>query len=49
MAFAKAFPNTPILANITEFGKTPLYSVEELGAAGVSLVLYPLWVFLVLF
>lgn len=32
----------PVLANITEFGATPLYTVEELGAAGVSLVLYPL-------
>src|SRR5580698_5636564 len=30
----------PILANITEFGKTPLYTREELGAAGVDIVLY---------
>lgn len=30
----------PILANITEFGATPLYGREELGAAGVDLVLY---------
>ena len=35
----------PILANITEFGKTPLYNVDELGKAGVSLVLYPLSAF----
>ena len=35
----------PVLANITEFGKTPLFTVEELGAAGVSLVLYPLSAF----
>ena len=35
----------PILANITEFGKTPLYTIEELKAAGVSLVLYPLSAF----
>jgi methylisocitrate lyase len=35
----------PVLANITEFGKTPLYTVEELGSAGVSLVLYPLSAF----
>ena len=34
--------NVPILANITEFGATPLYSQQELGEAGVSLVLYPL-------
>jgi len=30
----------PILANITEFGHTPLYSTPELGAAGVDIVLY---------
>ena len=32
--------NVPILANITEFGHTPLFSTEELGAAGVDMVLY---------
>jgi methylisocitrate lyase len=32
----------PVLANITEFGQTPLFSVTELGGAGVRLVLYPL-------
>jgi methylisocitrate lyase len=30
----------PILANITEFGKTPLYSAQQLGDAGVDIVLY---------
>lgn len=35
----------PILANITEFGATPLYTVEELASAEVSLVLYPLSAF----
>jgi methylisocitrate lyase len=35
----------PVLANITEFGETPLYSVDELRAAGVALVLYPLSAF----
>ena len=30
----------PILANITEFGQTPLYTRDELGAAGVDIVLY---------
>jgi methylisocitrate lyase len=30
----------PILANITEFGQTPLYTREELGAVGVDIVLY---------
>ncbi|MEI2415682.1 methylisocitrate lyase [Orrella sp. JC864] len=35
----------PVLANITEFGKTPLFTVEELRGAGVSMVLYPLSAF----
>jgi methylisocitrate lyase len=35
----------PVLANITEFGKTPLYGVDELRDAGVSLALYPLSAF----
>lgn len=35
----------PILANITEFGATPLYTVEELAGADVGLVLYPLSAF----
>lgn len=35
----------PILANITEFGATPLFTVEELRGAGVSIVLYPLSAF----
>jgi methylisocitrate lyase len=35
----------PVLANITEFGSTPLFSVEELRGAEVSLVLYPLSAF----
>jgi methylisocitrate lyase len=35
----------PILANITEFGSTPLYTVEELRGADVGLVLYPLSAF----
>jgi len=35
----------PILANITEFGQTPLFTVEELRDANVSLVLYPLSAF----
>ena len=37
--------NIPILANITEFGKTPLFTKEELKAAGVALILYPLSAF----
>lgn len=35
----------PVLANITEFGTTPLYIIQELAAADVSLVLYPLSAF----
>ena len=35
----------PVLANITEFGSTPLFTVEELASADVSLVLYPLSAF----
>jgi methylisocitrate lyase len=35
----------PILANITEFGSTPLFTVEELKSADVGLVLYPLSAF----
>jgi methylisocitrate lyase len=35
----------PILANITEFGATPLYTVEELKTANVAMALYPLSAF----
>ena len=35
----------PILANITEFGKTPLFGCEELSQSGVDMVLYPLTAF----
>ncbi|HEY4743307.1 MAG TPA: hypothetical protein VIH45_01500, partial [Desulfuromonadaceae bacterium] len=35
----------PILANMTEFGLTPLFGVEALADAGVSLALYPLSAF----
>jgi methylisocitrate lyase len=35
----------PTLANITEFGKTPLFSVEELRATGTDMALYPLSAF----
>ena len=37
--------NVPILANITEFGKTKLYNAQELGEAGADIVLYPLSAF----
>ena len=42
--FTKAV-NVPVLANITEFGATPLYTTEELSGVGVKLVLYPLSAF----
>ena len=37
--------NVPILANITEFGKTPLFSKNELKEVGVDMILYPLSAF----
>jgi methylisocitrate lyase len=42
--FAEA-TRVPVLANITEFGKTPLFTVEELRSANVDMVLYPLTAF----
>jgi len=42
--FASAV-DVPVLANITEFGATPLFTTTELAAAGVALVLYPLSAF----
>jgi methylisocitrate lyase len=42
--FAQAV-KAPILANITEFGSTPLFTVDELRGVDVSLVLYPLSAF----
>ncbi len=35
----------PILANLTEFGKTPLFALDEIAAAGVAIALYPLSAF----
>jgi methylisocitrate lyase len=43
-AFVKALP-VPVLANMTEFGKTPLFTREQLASVGVGLVLYPLSAF----
>lgn len=43
-AFTKAVA-VPVLANVTEFGKTPLFTVDELRSAGVKLALYPLSAF----
>jgi len=57
MVFAEALPSldeyrrftaavsVPVLANLTEFGRTPLFTLEEMAAVGVQLVLYPLSAF----
>ncbi len=37
--------DVPVLANITEFGQTPLYTTDELGSAGIAMALYPLSAF----
>jgi methylisocitrate lyase len=37
--------NVPVLANMTEFGRTPTFSLEELRSAGVRMALYPLTAF----
>ncbi len=42
--FAEAV-EVPVLANITEFGKTPLFNGKQLAAAGVAIALYPLSAF----
>ena len=42
--FSKAV-GVPILANITEFGQTPLFTLEQLAGAGVAIALYPLSAF----
>ncbi len=42
--FTRALP-VPVLANMTEFGKSPLLSIERLKSVGVQLVLYPLSAF----
>ena len=44
----KQFTNAiqvPVLANLTEFGKTPLFTTDELAAVGVRMTLYPLSAF----
>lgn len=43
-AFTKAL-DVPVLANITEFGQTPLFNKDELASVGVAMVLYPLSAF----
>lgn len=43
--FTTALGKIPVLANCTEFGRTPLFTTKQLGGAGVGLVLYPLSAF----
>jgi methylisocitrate lyase len=40
--FAAALPGVPLLANMTEFGKSPLLPATELGAMGYRMVIYPM-------
>ena len=42
--FTAAVP-VPVLANLTEFGRTPLLSLDDLRTAGVAMALYPLTAF----
>lgn len=44
-SFTAALGDTPVLANLTEFGRTPLFPLDDLRAAGVRLALYPLGAF----
>ena len=37
--------NVPVLANITEFGSTPLFTIDELKSVGIAIALYPLSAF----
>lgn len=45
LSFTTALGDTPVLANLTEFGRTPLFPLDDLRAAGVRLALYPLGAF----
>ena len=40
-AFAKALPGVPLLANMTEFGKTPFFTAAEFEAMGYKMVIWP--------
>ena len=43
--FSKALPNTPLLANMTEFGKTPYLTVDQFKEAGFKIVIFPVTTF----
>jgi methylisocitrate lyase len=40
-AFARALPGVPLLANMTEFGRTPFFTAEEFAAMGYRMVIWP--------
>jgi methylisocitrate lyase len=40
-AFARALPGVPLLANMTEFGRTPFFTASEFEAMGYSMVIWP--------
>ncbi|MGC4047542.1 MAG: methylisocitrate lyase [Armatimonas sp.] len=44
-AFAKAIPDIPLLANMTEFGKTPLLNATEFSQLGYQIVIFPMTAF----
>ena len=44
-AFAKAMPGVKLLANMTEFGRTPFFTASEFGAMGYSMVIWPVSAF----
>jgi methylisocitrate lyase len=44
-AFARAFPDTPLLANMTEFGQTPYLTASQLGTLGYRVVIFPMTLF----
>ncbi len=46
-AFAEA-TGAPVLANLTEFGETPLFTTDELASAGVAMAIYPVTIFRVM-
>lgn len=39
--FARALPGVPLLANMTEFGRTPFFTAAEFGAMGYRMVIWP--------
>ena len=41
LAFAKRLPGVPLLANMTEFGKTPFFTASEFEAMDYSMVIWP--------